>query len=466
MPMTEAPAKTGRKRILTRDRAYYRMLLALAVPISLQNLITFAVNFADNLMVGQLGDTAVSGVYMGNQIQTFLQLMLTGVVQITGILAAQYWGKRDTKSIRSIVSLSMRVALGLGLFTTVLAVALPKQLIGLLTPDAAVVEAGAEYLTIVAWGFLFYAASQILIAAMRSVESAKIGMYISLVALFVNIGLNAVLIFGLLGFPAMGIRGAAVATSISRVVECAAAAVYVRYADKKLNLRLKDYFNKVFSGLVKDFWRYGLPILAGEVVWAINTITQSGILGHLDSAAVTAYSIMGSMHTLVYIWVTGLSSAVGVITGKTVGSGDVEKVKEYARTTQLLFFGVGIFTCAFILLFRAPFVSLYKKVSPEATAYAMQFIIVLAVSMLGSCYQMPCLAGLVKAGGDVSFVFKNDTLHVFLIVLPAGLLASHFGAAPWIIVHCLKIDQFLKCFVAFVKVNRYKWIKNLTRDNP
>ena len=454
---------TKKRYLLTRDRTFYRMLAALAIPISLQNLITFAVGFADNLMVSTLGDAAVSGVYMGNQIQTFLQLMLTGVVQTTGILAAQYWGKRDMNAIRQIVSLSMRVGVGLGAVTMVLALALPSQLIGLLTPEADVIAEGVVYLCIVAWSFVFYAVSQIVIAAMRSVENARVGLYIPLLALIFNISLNYIMIFGRLGCPAMGIRGAALATLLSRIAECAAAVIYAGWVDRKMQLRLRDFFRPVNRLLFRDFLRYGAPIMAGEIVWAINTITQSGILGHFSKEVISASSIAGNMHTLVYIWVRGLASAVAVITGKTVGAGNVDKVKEYARTTQIFFVGVGLFTASFILLIRAPFVALYG-VSAQAQDYAMQFLVVMAISMLGTCYQMPCLSGLVKAGGDTSFVFKNDTFHVFCIVLPSALLASYLGAPPVLVFACLKVDQILKCGVAVIKVNRYRWIRNLTRE--
>ncbi|MCQ2432391.1 MAG: MATE family efflux transporter [Clostridia bacterium] len=454
-----APAK---KRFITRDKTFYRMLIALAIPISLQNLITFAVNFADNLMISRLGDTAVSGVFMGNQIQTFLQLICNGVVQTTGILAAQYWGKRDTKSIRQISSMSMRFGLGLGAVTMILALLIPTRLIGFLTDVPEVIEAGGEYLSVVAWSFCFYAVSQIVIASLRSVENARVGMYISLIALVANVGLNRIMIFGLGPIPAMGIFGAALATLIARIIECLAAVLWARFLDKNLGLRFKDFFQKINKALMKDFFRYGLPIMAGEIVWAINTVTQSGILGHYNEAVITSFSIVGNIHTLVYIWVTGLASAVGVITGKTVGSGNVEKVKEYARTTQILFLGVGLFTMSVIFAIRIPFISVYA-VSEAAAGYARQLSIVLAISMFGSCYQMPCLAGLVKAGGDTSFVFKNDTFHVFVIVLPAAFIAAHFGAEPWVVFLCLKLDQFLKCIVAAIKVNRYKWIRNLTR---
>lgn len=454
--------KAEKRPLLTRDRSFYKMLCALAVPISLQNLITFAVGFADNLMVSQLGDAAVSGVFMGNQIQTFLQLLLTGVVQTTGILAAQYWGRRDMDAIRKIVALSMRTGLLLALVTTLTALLLPEALIGLLTPDPAVIAEGTVYLSCVAWSFLFYAVSQILIAAMRSVENARVGLYLSLITLCVNIGLNYILIFGKCGAPAMGIRGAALATLFSRIVECAAAVLYVRFADQNLQLRLRTLLAPVGRALTRDFFRYGAPIMAGEIVWAINTVTQSGILGRFSKEVISASSIAGNMHNLVYIWVRGLASAVAVITGKTVGAGQVEKVKEYARTTQIFFLGVGLFTMAFIFLIRTPFISLFA-VSAAAKTYAGQLLCVMAVSMLGTCYQMPCLSGLVKAGGDTSFVFKNDTFHVFVIVLPSALLASYLGAPPAAVYACLKCDQILKCFVAVIKVNRYKWIRNLTR---
>lgn len=455
--------RSEKKPLLTRDRSFYRMLCALAVPISLQNLITFAVGFADNLMVSRLGDAAVSGVFMGNQIQTFLQLMLTGVVQTTGILAAQYWGKRDMPAIKQIVSLSMRAGLLLGLITMLAALLLPSRLIGLLTPDPEVIAEGTVYLSTVAWSFLFYAVSQIVIAAMRSVENARVGLYLSLITLVVNIGLNYLFIFGKCGLPAMGIFGAALATLISRIVECAAAVLYARFAEFKMNLRIRDFLTPVDRTLTRDFFRYGAPIMAGEIVWAINTVTQSGILGRFSKEVISASSIAGNMHNLVYIWVRGLASAVAVITGKTVGAGLVEKVREYARTTQILFLGVGLFTASFILLIRMPFLSLFA-VSASAQQYAAQFLIVMAVSMLGTCYQMPCLSGLVKAGGDTSFVFKNDTIHVFCIVLPSALLASYLGAPPVAVYACLKCDQILKCFVAAVKVNRYQWIRNLTRS--
>ncbi len=449
--------------VFTKDKSFYRTLVMLAIPISLQNLITFAVNFADNLMIGSLGDNAISGVYVGNQMQAVVQMFTAGVEGAILILAAQYWGKKDAPSIRKVVSIGVKFALGVGLVATSAAVLFPSAIIGLFTQDAGVIAEGTVYLQIVGFTYLFFCLSQVMIASMRSVETAKIGLYISILALVVNVSLNYVLIFGKLGFPAMGVKGAAVATLISRVLEMCVSAGYVFFVDKKLQLKFMDLLH-TDRQLLKDFVKYGLPIIGGQVVWSINTLANTKILGFYSAGVIAAASITGMLHNLIYVWMNGLSSAVGIITGKTVGAGLYEKMKEYAKTVQMIFLGVGLISGCAVLLLRDWFIGLYSA-SPEAQAYSYQFINVIAVTIVGTCYQAACLFGLVKSGGDISFVFKNDTIFVFLVVIPSALIAMWLGAAPWVVFACLKCDQILKCFVAVVKINRYNWMKNLTRDN-
>ncbi len=448
--------------VFTKDRSFYKTLFALAVPISLQNLITFAVNFADNLMIGSLGDDAISGVYVGNQLQTVVQMFVAGIEGAILILAAQYWGKRDSSSIRKVVSVGMKFALGVGLLATLSAVLFPEWIIRAFTQEPGVIREGAAYVQIVGFTYLFFSVSQVMIAAMRSVETAKIGLYISGMALVVNVGLNYVLIFGHLGFPAMGVRGAAIATLISRILEMCVSTGYVFFVDKKLRFTVWDLLH-TDRQLLWDFIRYGLPIIGGQVVWAVNSLANTKILGCYSAGVIAATSITGMLHNLVYVWMNGMSSAVGIITGKTVGAGLYDKMKEYAKTVQVIFLIVGLVSGAAVFLARDGFIALYNA-SPEAQEYSRQFINVISVTIIGTCYQAACLFGLVKSGGDISFVFKNDTIFVFLVVLPSSLLAMWLGAPPWVVFACLKCDQIFKCFVALVKINRYNWMKNLTRD--
>ena len=449
--------------VFTKDRSFYRSLVTLAVPISLQNLVTFAVSFADNVMIGSLGDDAISGVYIGGQLQSVLQMFVGGIEGAILILAAQYWGKKDTQSIRKVVSIGIKFALAVGLLSSLVAVLFPQWVIRAFTTEPGVIQEGAAYVQIVGFTYLFFSVSQVMIAAMRSVETARIGLYISCMALVINVCLNYVFIFGHFGFPAMGVRGAALATLVSRILEMCVGVGYVFFVDKKLRFGLKDLLHTDLQ-LLRDFIRYGLPVIGGQVVWAINSLANTKILGYYSAGVIAAASITGMLHNLVYVWMNGMSSAVGIITGKTVGAGQYEKMKEYSKTVQMIFLFVGLMSGAAVFLARDGFISLYNA-SPEAQAYSRQFINVISVTIIGTCYQAACLFGLVKSGGDISFVFKNDTIFVFLVVIPSSLLAMWLGAPPWVVFACLKCDQILKCFVAIVKINRYNWMKNLTRDN-
>lgn len=449
--------------ILTKDKGFYKNLIALAVPIALQNLVTFSVGMADTVMISSLGDAATSGVYMGNQVQTLLQIFSGGIEGAILVLSAQYWGKRDTGAIGRIVSIGLRASMLFGLILTLICATIPKEVISLFTSDSDTVAAGAEYLGILAFSFVFFCLTQSLIAAMRSVESARIGFYVSLSSLAIDVVLNYALIFGKLGAPALGVRGAAIATLISRIAESVIITVYVLFADKRLQFKLKELFH-LDRALFKDFFRYGAPIIAGQLVWAANMLSNSAIMGHQKADGVVAgLSIANTMHNLAYVVMNGMSSAVGIITGKTIGAGKESLMREYAKTVQVLFLGLGILTGLSVFLLRDPFISLYG-VSDAAMEQARMLIGVLSVTTVGTCYQAACLFGLVKSGGDISFVFKNDLIFVFGVVIPSALIASWLGAPPWVVFACLKCDQILKCFVAVVKINRFKWMKNLTRN--
>ena len=448
--------------LFTKDKSFYKSLWVLALPIALQNLVTFSVNLADNVMVSSLGDAAVSGMYMGNQIQTLLQVFSGGIEGAILILAAQYWGKRDTASIRKIVSIGIRFSLIIGAFLTIVCALFPADIIRLFTKDSLTVETGSAYLGIVCFSYLFFCITQSLIAAMRSVEVARIGLYVSCGSLFTNIGLNYVLIYGKLGFSPMGIEGAAIATLIARIFETAIIAAYVFLCDKRLKLKLSDLFN-ADRLLLRDFIRYGAPIIAGQIVWAANMMASSAIMGRQSAeGAVVAMSIAGTVNNLAYVVMNGMSGAVGIITGKTIGAGLETKMREYAKTVQIIFLFLGLATGLTVFLIKEPFISLYA-VSTAAVSEATKYINVLSVTLIGTCYQAACLFGLVKSGGDIAFVFKNDLIFVFGVVLPSAIIATILNAPAWVVFAFLKCDQILKCFVAVVKINRFNWMKNLTR---
>lgn len=448
--------------LLTKDKNFYIKLAALSVPIVLQNLITYCVGLADSLMIGSLGDSSVSGVYIGNQIQTVLQVLSAGIEGSILILSAQYWGKKDACNIRKIVGTGMCFSLILGVILTSVCAIKPVTVLGIFTNEKAVIKKGVEYLSVVCFSYVFFCMTQALIAAMRSVETAKIGMQVSLCSLAVDVGLNYVLIFGKLGFPEMGVRGAALATLIARIAECLIMVIYVVFKDKKLRFGF-NYVFKLDKVILKDFFKYGMPIILGQLVWGSNLAANSIILGHYSESVITAASLANTVNNLMYVCMNGLAAAVGIVIGNTVGSGNMSKIREYSKTVQILFLILGLLTGLTFALIRNPFISLYR-ITEEAVMYSKQFIGILCFTCIGTCYQCGCLMGLVKSGGDVSFVFKNDTIFVFGVVIPISILASYAGCRPWVVFFCLKIDQILKCIVAFVKIQKYNWMKNLTRD--
>jgi putative MATE family efflux protein len=441
---------------------FYRTLVRLALPIGLQNLIAFTVNFADNLMVGRLGDLAVSGVFIGNQIHSMVLLITSGIGATLVILATQYWGKQDIKSIRSLTTIGLWVTLIAGSLFTLVTTCFSVAIAGVLSNKADVIGAASSYLRIVGLSFVFFTVSQVLIASQRSVEKVRFGMNIALLTLGLNVGLNYCLIFGKLGFPVMGIRGAALATLISRIAECLIAAIYVFRFDRRINLTLRD-LGKPDRFLAFSMVKYGAPVVAGDIVWAINSFAYTAIVGRFTAGIIASFNIAGMMNTLVYIWMSGLAAAVGIMTGKLVGSGaGVEEIKPHAYRVQRFFLCVGLATGIFVFLVKDLLISFYN-VSPEAIATARQLMLVLAVTIAGTAYQMPGLGGLVKAGGNISYVFRNDSIFVFLVVIPSSIAAMALKAPAWLVFLCLKCDQILKCFVAVVVINRFRWIKNLTR---
>ena len=338
----------------------------------------------------------------------------------------------------------------------------PRSIMGLLTNEPAVIPAGIEYLKIMAFSYGIFAISNALLGVMRSVETVKIGFYISLCTLFINIFLNYALIYGHFGFPELGVRGAAYATLTARIVEFIACIIYCRFIDKKLHLRLKDIFI-IERSYIRDFFKAGLPLMLSNISWGIAMSVQTAILGRLGASSIAASSIAQTLFQCISVMAYATGNVSAVMTGKAVGSGNLKRVKEGAKTMQILYIFIGLFTSLLLFLTRSPVISLYDA-TKQTQELANTFILILCVTCIGTSYQMPALTGIVSGGGDTKFVLINDIIFMWCVVLPLSALSAFvFDFHPAITFMLLKSDQVLKCFVAIFKVNRFKWIKVLTR---
>ena len=449
--------------MLTKDKSFYRTFVGLALALMMQQAVVLSVNLADNVMLGSYSEISLSGVAAVNQIQFILQQLVFGFSNGMIVLASQYWGKQQIEPIRRLMALAFAGAMGVAALLLALVSAFPQQAVGLFTEDAAIIAQGCEYLEIVRFSYLFFAAGMVLNSAQRSIENVRVGMVSSLTGVILNVVLNYTLIFGHFGMPRLGVAGAAIATLAARIAEFSVTAVYTYVIDKKLIMKLMDFL-KPEKLMIKDYIRVAFPVVCSGANWGIAMTFQTSILGHMGSSAIAANSIANSLFQVVSVMCYGLASAAGVLVGKAVGSGDLDKLKGYVNSLQLMFLAVGV--CSSLILFslREVVLSAYA-VTPEALDMARSFMNVLCITIIGTAYQAACLTGIVRGGGNTSFVFRNDLIFQWLIVLPISALAAYvWHMSPVWVFFFLKSDQLTKCLVAVWQVNSYRWVRKVTRD--
>jgi Na+-driven multidrug efflux pump len=314
--------------------------------------------------------------------------------------------------------------------------------------------------------------THLLLAVLRSVETVRIGFWVSVSTLAVNGGLNYLLIEGHLGAPRLGVTGAAIATLAARVAELVIVLVYILRVDRKLGWRVRDFF-RLDKLLAKDYFKLVRSFLVTSLLFGGAVMLQTVILGHMEEgvgggSTIAANSIASTLYQMLKVAIVGASSAAAVLIGKAIGSGRMEVIKSYAQTLQLMFVGIGVCTTTLLFLLRVPVVQLYAAISPdlspETCRMALDFILVLCVTGFGTAYQMPVSTGIVRGGGDAKFVLINDLISIWGIVIPLSVLAAFvFKWPPVAVIACLNADQVFKCGAAFIKVNRYRWMKKLTR---
>ena len=449
--------------LLTKDKSFYKQFFSLYWVLVLHNIIILGVNLADNIMIGSYSETALSGVGAINQLQFIFQQLVLSAGSSLVALSSQYWGQGRREEIKRLSSCAMLVGVITSAVLFTLAAITPKGIVGIFSPGEEIILEGAKYLRIIKYTYPIFAITNLLLASLRSVETVKIGFYISLVTLVTNCSINFLLIEGRFGAPEMGVSGAAIGTLAARILELVIVAVYVFRCDKKLRMRLLDFF--VFDKkFFKDYRKTAFPIILVGGMFGVSTALQSVILGHMSDNAIAANSMATPLYQTLKVASVGAASAASVIVGKTIGIGDMKKLKEIVKTLQCMFVGIGVIVSFTLFFIRIPVISLYD-LSPETYDLAEKFLLVLCFTGFGMSYQMPTIIGIVQGGGDGRFVLKNDFISIYCIVLPLSFLAAFvFGWHPVAVVFCLNFDQIFKCIPGFIKVNGYTWVKKLTNN--
>lgn len=450
---------------MLHDKTFYRTFAILTLSLALQNLLTYSVNLTDNIMLGRFSQDALSGASLCNQLQFFLQMLVQGVGEGVVVLGARYWGKKDLKPIPDIIGAGLRFGVSIAAVLFVLALLFPTQIIRLMTNDPVIMEQAVQYLQIICFTYVIFALTNMLTASLRSIGIVKIGYIISASTLCINICLNYVLIYGHFGAPALGVRGAAIATLVSRTVELLIVIWFLKFREHTLRLNWRKLLF-IDTSYIKDYIHVSLPMLVTQTMWGASSIIQTAILGNMENAAmvVPANSISVLVFQILSVVGYGAASAAAIMTGRTLGEGHKERIDQTAFTFQIMFCVIGVFTGLIILLSRGPVLQIYNTLSPEAAELTRQFITVLAITSVGTCYQMAADCGILRAGGDTKFAMWNNIVFVWLICLPcAALSAFVFHFSPVVVFFCLKMEQLGKCPVIFLRVRSKKWIKQITR---
>lgn len=450
--------------LVTRDRRFYKLLLSIALPIAMQNLITFAVSMVDTLMLGTLGEVELSAAAISNNLFFIFMILNFGLAGGSNILISQYWGKNDVKAIHKVLAIMYKVCMGLAITFTAIAIFAPRVFISIFTPDLAVIDAGEKYLRIVGLGYFFYAITNCTIMMLRSVKTVKIAMVVYSISLAVNAFFNWILIFGNLGAPRLGIEGAAIATFLARFVEFVIIMTFMAFFEKKVKFRLSAF--KVKDALMrKDYIKTCTPVIFNEFLWSMGSSMVAVIVGRLGTEVVAANSISSVVNQFVTVFIFGLSSAAAVIIGNSIGEGNYKKTKEYAATIALCVACLSIFAGALTYALR-PFIVQFYNVSDVTKSIAMDIMAVNSVIVFFQAMANTTNIGILRGGGDVKFVLVNDVIFMWLVAIPLGFIGAFLWQLPIIAVFCIiRVDEILKVIFSVRRIISWKWITNVTRED-
>ena len=450
---------------LVRDREFYRVVLSLAIPMTIQNVLQLLLNMMDTVMLGRLGESSealISAANFANQPFFVYSLFLFGMVSGMSVLIAQYWGKGDTDAINSITGIAMTAAVAVGSLFTIVCYLFTPGVMGLFTDSDEVIGLGVKYLRIVLASYVIASITSILCGVMRSTEQVGIALGSNTVGIFTNIALNYCLIFGKFGLPRMEIEGAALATLIAKIVEFLIVLVYVIFFDRRVRLSFARMF-RIQRRMIGDFIKYSLPVIFNETMWGLGITLHSVIIGHIGDAAYAAYTVANIIEKIGLLSAIGFANATQIIIVKEIGAGRSENAYPYARTMLTLSAALGIIMSGVVLLVRVPAVGLFDIADSTKTA-AVNIIAVMSVIIFIKSLNTTAIVGVMRGGGDTRTAMIFDFMPMWLISIPLGAIVAHIIKLPvWWVYACLMSDEVIKSGFCLLYIRTKRWIRNVTR---
>ena len=445
-------------RLFVKEKSFYKLILSIAVPVVLQNMITIGVNIMDTLMLGNYSEVQLSASSLANEFINIYHIMCMGMSMGAAVLTAQYYGAGNNPSLKKIVTIVLRMGLVIAAAFTVVTLLFPEELMRLYTPDEAVIEKGVLYFRISAVTYVLLGVSLILTNILRTVHQVRFPLVLSIVTFFVNVFFNWVFIYGRLGAPEMQIEGAALGTVIARLVECSSLVTYFFVFDKRIGYRIKDLFMKC-GDHVRVYITYAIPVMVSDTLLALGNSAVSIIMGHIGASFVAANSIISQTVRLSTVFNQGLSSASSVITGNTLGKGERDKAYHQGVTFLCLSILIGL-AAAVIILLISPLLVESFNITQETKDIAYQLMASVSVMMVFQTVQSVLTKGVLRGGGDTRFLMLADILFLWLASIPLGYLCGLvWHLSPFWIYAALKIDWVIKSVWCIFRLRSKKWIR-------
>lgn len=444
------------------DKVFLKKLFKLTAPIALQSLMLASVAAADAVMLGSVAQNAMSAVSLATQIQFIQNMILIAIVSSAGILGAQYWGKGDQKTVNDIFCISLRYCGLISILFFLGCVFFPRYLMLIFTNEEVLITIGMRYLKVAGWSYLITGISQCYLAIMKVSEHATQTAVISSGAVIINIVLNAVFIFGLFGFPAMEVQGAALATLIARVVElfwCVISSKQDRYIHPDWSR-----FMKRNPLLAADFRKCALPLLGASLFWGVGFTSYTAFMGHMGTDAAAANSVASVIRDLICCLCNGISSGGGIMVGHELGAGNLKRGKLYGDRLVKLAFICGFISTG-IMLLVTPIVLRFVKLTEMAGQYLIGMMVITAVYMIGRAVNTIIINGIFAAGGDTMFDMYSLAVCMWGIAIPLAAAGTFLFHWPVLLVYaCTCLDEVGKIPWVMIHYKKYVWVKDLTRN--
>ncbi len=436
---------------------FFATLFSIAAPITMQNFINASVNMADAVMIGRLGKESISAVGLGNQIFFLLNLLMFGLVSGSAVFSSQFWGKRDVAGIRRTIGLCFIIATIMGSIFTFFCLLMPESLIGIYSKDEKVIELGAIYLKHVCFCFFPFVYSFSITMTLRSIGKIKLAVITTALSLSINIVLNLVLIFGLLGFPKLGVKGAALATVASRSVEFIIIVSVSLLRKYPVLGSAKEMFS-ISTKFLKDYFLVTMPVVVEEVCWSLGVTTHNLIFARLGTGEYAAFNIVNNVSLLLWVLILGLGNGSGIIIGNKIGEGKIEESRQFAsfitRLSPLIALCMGVFFIPISILIPYIF-----NVKADVLSLVSPLLLTLYVYYPLKAFNSVMIVGVCRGGGDTRFSLFYDVFFMWAVAIPLAYSASYFGISTvWIIYAMIMSEEPLKMILGLARLKSGKWL--------